>query len=143
MRSGRRSTRLLCRVRSAPVRFCHPAATSSRSGLCFSPTGPALEVRGGRMRRDALLARTIVFLALAGGAAALAAPRASAQQRTTLTRKERPLASLPFDSADSRGVVVSPDGTRGAYAKRIKGGSQLVVIDGNVSEQPYDQIGRN
>jgi len=75
-------------------------------------------------------------------ALALAVP-ALAQQRTTLTRKERPLASLPFDSTDARSVVVSPDGTRGAYVRGLKGGAVSVVIDGNPMGLPYDQVGRN
>jgi Tol biopolymer transport system component len=65
------------------------------------------------------------------------------QHRTVLARRERTLASLPFDSSVARSVVVSPDGTRGAYVKPLKGGSLAVVIDGNASQQPYDQVGPN
>ena len=104
------------------------------------------------MRRDALKSRrrTLAAFACAVALAAIqhfVATPASAQQRTTLKRVEKTLASLPFDSGAARSVVVSPDGTRGAYVRPLKAGTKdgpfVVVIDGNISEQPYDQVGRN
>lgn len=98
------------------------------------------------MRRAASVARRPVFLPALAAAVlvvVLGARPAPAQQRTTLTRKERPLASLPFDSTDARSVVVSPDGTRGAFVRPLQGGQNVVVIDGNVSDQPYDELGPN
>ena len=77
----------------------------------------------------------------------LAACTASGQHRTTLVRRERTLASLPFDPKDalSSSLVVSPDGTRGAYLKRVRGlrDRLAVVIDGNEETQAYEQVGRN
>src|SRR2546428_4656327 len=93
------------------------------------------------MRHQALSARRRV-IAFSLCALVLGWP-APAQQRTTLTRKERPLASLPFDSTDTRGVIVSPDGTRGAYVRRLNSGAVVVVIDGNPMGLPYEQVGRN
>jgi Tol biopolymer transport system component len=98
------------------------------------------------MRRAALVPRRhvigLVLCALAVGAPA--AP-AVAQHRTTLSRRERVLASLPFDSREAGALVISPDGTRGAYVKRVNGlkGRLQVVIDGNVGQADYEQVGRN
>src|SRR5690349_6988136 len=92
------------------------------------------------MRRDALVPRRLVILLVCLPAAPL-----FAQHRTTLARRERVLASLPFDARDAGSMVVSPDGTRGAYLKRDKTpqGKVSVVIDGNPGQARYDQVGRN
>lgn len=100
------------------------------------------------MSGDAPVPRPKAIAALAFALAGLcvepfSAPVASAQHGTTLTRRERPLASLPFDASGSRSVVISPDGTRGAYVRPLKGGTLLVVVDGNASPQAYEQLGRN
>src|SRR6266516_943658 len=100
-----------------------------------------LRTRRGHMSCDALSLRRRV-IACSVCALALSAP-VLAQRRTTLTRKERPLASLPFDSTEARSIVVSPDGTRGAYVRRLNSGAVVVVIDGNPMGLPYEQVGRN
>src|SRR4051812_30030380 len=98
------------------------------------------------MRRDAPVPRRQVMrLLLCATVAAAFAPPASAQHRTTLTRRERVLASLPFDAREAGVLVVSPDGTRSVYLKRVKGlnGRLKVVIDGNEAEADYEQVGHN
>src|SRR5947208_2534092 len=102
--------------------------------------------RGANMRRDALVPqRQVIGLLFCAAAAGSLGPPASAQHRTTLTRRERVLASLPFDAREAGALVVSPDGTRGVYLKRVKGlnGRLKVVIDGNEAEADYEQVGHN
>lgn len=101
------------------------------------------------MRRPAAASRRRLMLFSRFAAAVLTVHIASlpafAQNRTTLTRRERTLASLPFDLTSASGLTVSPDGTRGAYVRPAKDLRDrfAVVIDGNESEHAYEHVARN
>src|SRR4051812_31263301 len=106
------------------LRFQRPQATDT------GDTFHARRVNAMPQRSRRTQSRSVAVMLcalLSAGQAALAQPR------TVPARRERTLASLPFDSSVARSVVVSPDGTRGAYVKPLKGGSLAVVIDGNAS----------
>ena len=85
--------------------------------------------------------RTTRLVGSLGLVAALccAAP-AAGQHRVRLTNSERPIATVPFNAAGTSALVLSPDGTRGAYVEPVEGGFR-VVVDG-ADQPPYEQIAR-
>lgn len=65
---------------------------------------------------------------------------ASAQEKVTLTNKESPWGSIPFEAGVTRSVVLSADGKHGAYVIPDTGDGFSVVVDGNTMPDAYQDV---
>jgi hypothetical protein len=84
--------------------------------------------------RKATLAAWIVLATLVASA--------PAQERVTLTNRESPWGTIPFDAGAATSVVISADGKHGAYMTRSDDGFS-VVVDGKALPDRYERVARD